>query len=58
MENTENTAGTPFPPEPALAPPQPPSKNAFERVIGIFFEPDATFQDIARSRDSFCRCCW
>jgi hypothetical protein len=51
MENTENTAGTPFPPEPALAPEQPPtpSKNAFERVIGIFFEPDAVFADIARS---------
>jgi hypothetical protein len=49
MENTENTAGTPFPPEPALAPAQPPRMSAFARVIGIFFEPDAVFQDIARS---------
>ena len=51
MENNENTAGTPFPPEPQLepAPPPPPAKSAFARIIGIFFEPDATFQDIARS---------
>jgi len=51
MENAENTAGTPTPPEPQLAPAPPaqPSKGAFARVIGIFFEPEATFQDIARS---------
>jgi hypothetical protein len=48
MENTENIAGTPQPPEPT-APPAPPTMSAFARVIGIFFEPDATFRDIARS---------
>ena len=48
MENTENTAGLPIPPEPPPPLPQP-GKSAFERVIGIFFEPEATFQDIARS---------
>jgi hypothetical protein len=51
MENAENTAGTPQPPEPQLAPalPAQPTMSAFARMIGIFFEPDATFQDIARS---------
>jgi hypothetical protein len=33
---------------PPSEPPQP-SKGAFERVIGVFFEPTATFADIARS---------
>jgi hypothetical protein len=45
MENTENIAGTPQPPETPAAP----TMSAFARVIGIFFEPDATFRDIARS---------
>src|SRR5947207_8727658 len=35
------------PPEPQ---PQPQgSKGAFERIIGVFFEPSATFADIARA---------
>jgi hypothetical protein len=33
-----------------LPPSEPqPSKGAFERIIGVFFEPTATFADIARS---------
>jgi hypothetical protein len=50
MENTENTAGTPFPPEPSpTLTPEPPGKSAIARILGVFFEPDATFTDIARS---------
>src|SRR5947208_1749542 len=32
-------------------PPEPPkaSKGAFERIIGVFFEPGATFADIAKA---------
>ena len=40
---SEVTADTLPPSEPR------PSKGAFERIIGVFFEPTATFADIARS---------
>src|SRR5258708_29823440 len=45
---TANDIGT-WPPTPPTPPPGPQAqKSAMERVIGVFFEPTATFEDIAR----------
>ena len=44
---TIESAGTPPAPPVSAAP----TKNAFERLVGVFFSPTETFQDIARKPD-------
>ncbi len=48
MEN-ENLAGTPAPPPPPPAAQPEQRVSAIGRIFGIFFEPTATFEDIARA---------